>query len=359
MRVFLSWSGEQSRLVANVLRDWLPSVLQQAEPWLSAADLQAGARWTNEITDALASATAVVVCLNSSNLNAPWIYFEAGAAARIEADVVPVLLDMSTADLTGPLSQYQAMELDRNGVLRLVTFLNLRAERSISEGTLSRAFEANWPSLENALRPIRAMSAPVTTTDASHEAVTHAFEPQGIVSELARLSSLVTALSDRLLVESTTPGPTGPEDVDIPSGKRPRLFIGSSVEGKKVAEVIQASLEYEVEATLWTQELFGPMTTTFETLVDVVRTFDFAVIIMTADDVMIKRGVEHKAPRDNLLFEVGLFTGFLGRARTFVVHPRGNDLEFPSDFSGVTLLSFQQERQDKNLFAAMVRSARE
>ena len=93
--------------------------------------------------------------------------------------------------------------------------------------------------------------------------------------------------------------------------------------------------------------------TTIESLVGLAPTFDYAVIVMTADDVLIKRGTEHRAPRDNLIFELGLFTGTLGRARTFLVCPRDEPLELPSDLQGVTQLDFQLQRVDDNIEAAV------
>ena len=53
MRVFISWSGEKSRAVAEALRDWLPSIIQVLEPWISCKDIDKGARWHNEITNQL------------------------------------------------------------------------------------------------------------------------------------------------------------------------------------------------------------------------------------------------------------------------------------------------------------------
>jgi predicted nucleotide-binding protein len=123
--------------------------------------------------------------------------------------------------------------------------------------------------------------------------------------------------------------PEVPYSLSIETGK-PRLFLGSSVEGKKYAEFIQLGLEHDVECTIWDQGVFSPSLTTMETLVDRASTFDFAVIVMTADDILIKRGVESKMPRDNLLFEIGLFTGALGRSRTYVVYPNDQPIEFPS-----------------------------
>lgn len=136
-------------------------------------------------------------------------------------------------------------------------------------------------------------------------------------------------------------------------GDRPRVFIGSSAEGLTIAEAIQLGLDRVAEVVLWSQGSFPPSMTTIESLVGLAPTFDYAVIVMTADDVLIKRGTEHRAPRDNLIFELGLFTGTLGRARTFLVCPRDEPLELPSDLQGVTQLDFQLQRVDDNIEAAV------
>jgi predicted nucleotide-binding protein len=105
------------------------------------------------------------------------------------------------------------------------------------------------------------------------------------------------------------------------AGTKPTMFIGSSVEGKRVAEQIQESLEYEVESTVWHQGVFGLSGGTLETLVDALDDYDFATLVLTADDLIEKRDLTGRAPRDNVLFELGLFMGALGRRRTFIVAP--------------------------------------
>ena len=75
MKVFLSWSGDRSRQVAEALRDWLPGVLQAVEPWLSAKDLVVGDRWSVALTKALEETRIGVICLTKDNVDASWLHF--------------------------------------------------------------------------------------------------------------------------------------------------------------------------------------------------------------------------------------------------------------------------------------------
>jgi predicted nucleotide-binding protein len=292
--------------------------------------------------------------LTRANLSDSWVNFDAWTFVRTEIPVVAVLLDLDPSDLTGPLAQLQSVTMTEAGIRGLVRTLNGRLVQPLPEQVLERAFQLNWPDLAEGLRreEKRARSSSELHDPGTRpKSVPPSLE--ALSAQIADLNAAIEMLSDRV-VTTTLPPPIGaavsPQSY---AGAKPRLFIGSSVEGKRIAESIQTALEHDVESVLWTQEVFAPSYTTMESLVDVAKTFDFAVIVMTADDILIKRGVEHKAPRDNLIFEVGLFTGMLGRARTFVIHPRDGGLEFPTDFRGVTLLGFDPNRSDRNLFAAV------
>ena len=81
--------------------------------------------------------------------------------------------------------------------------------------------------------------------------------------------------------------------------------------------------------------------------------FNFAVLVLTPDDTVMSRASEHLAPRDNLLFELGLFMGRLGRSRTFVVCENSTKMKMPSDLAGVTVARFTADRADRNLVAAV------
>ena len=69
---------------------------------------------------------------------------------------------------------------------------------------------------------------------------------------------------------------------------------------------------------------------------------DFAVLIAAADDVVISKGSSSSAPRDNVIFELGLFMGALSRKRTFMLVPTGLDLKIPTDLLGLTLLRYAE-----------------
>jgi hypothetical protein len=133
---------------------------------------------------------------------------------------------------------------------------------------------------------------------------------------------------------------------------RPALFVGSSTEGLRVAEAVQVGLDETCEVELWTQGVFGLGQGTLESLVLALPRFDFAVLVLTADDLTISRGTQKLAARDNVLFELGLFIGSLGRERTFILYDRTDPPVLPSDFSGVTVATFAPHASG-NLEAAL------
>src|SRR5260221_4071553 len=117
MKVFISWSGEQSRIVAEGLRDWLPYVTH-CEPWVSVSDIAPGARWNNEVARELADTKYGILCLTKENQMKPWIMFEAGALAKTPPDtfVCPYLIDLKPSEVlpSSPLIQFQAKQATKD-----------------------------------------------------------------------------------------------------------------------------------------------------------------------------------------------------------------------------------------------------
>ena len=129
---------------------------------------------------------------------------------------------------------------------------------------------------------------------------------------------------------------------------RPSVFIGSSREGLPIAEAIQVNLDHSCETVIWSQGVFGLSDGSLETLVTKLPVYDFAILVLTPDDMVTSRDQEQQAPRDNVLLELGLCIGALGRERSFAVFDRTANLKLPSDLAGVTLASYQPH-SDGNL----------
>lgn len=122
---------------------------------------------------------------------------------------------------------------------------------------------------------------------------------------------------------------------------RPSVFVGSSSEGLRIAQAVQVLLDQVCEVEIWSQGVFGLTQGTLESLVLALEQFDFAILVLTADDLTISRGAERPVARDNVLFELGLFVGGLGRDRTFMLYDRTHRPELPSDLAGVTAATFE------------------
>ena len=133
---------------------------------------------------------------------------------------------------------------------------------------------------------------------------------------------------------------------------KPKLFIGSSVEGLNVAYAIQQNLTYDAESTVWDQGVFELSRTTIESLNAILDKVDFGVFIFSPDDVVVMRGQESSVVRDNVLFELGLFIGKLGRDRVFFIIPDGSEIHLPTDLLGVTPGKYNPNREDKSIQAA-------
>lgn len=122
---------------------------------------------------------------------------------------------------------------------------------------------------------------------------------------------------------------------------RPSVFIGSSSEGLPLAEILQLNMDHSADVVLWSQGVFGLSDSTLESLVNSLPQFDFAVLVLTPDDMATIRGDAVQLPRDNVLFELGLFMGHLGRERCFILYDRTKPIKLPSDLAGVTAATFQ------------------
>lgn len=165
MQVFISWSGDRSRLIAEAIRGWLPKVVQSVKPWMSDQDIAAGARWLTEVASTLNSTSVGLICVTPENQHNPWLLFEAGALSKTieQTCVCPLVFEMTPGQLTGPLTQFQANPLNREGVGKVLSTINKSlGERRIDSQQMEEILDVWWPKLEERLQAIP--SAPTPTT---------------------------------------------------------------------------------------------------------------------------------------------------------------------------------------------------
>lgn len=125
-----------------------------------------------------------------------------------------------------------------------------------------------------------------------------------------------------------------------------KLFIGSSGSSIHVADLIANRLErmHSARVRVWNEGVFTLNQGVLERLLDIVKEYDFAVMIWGPDDMTESKGESAASPRDNVIFECGLFMGTLGRGRVFIVCDSNVKVKVPSDFAGITLAYYDGSR---------------
>lgn len=134
--------------------------------------------------------------------------------------------------------------------------------------------------------------------------------------------------------------------------RKPRIFIASSVESLDVADAINVNLDHQAEVTVW-KNGFKLSSGSIESLLEKADAVDFAIFVFTPDDLAIIRSEEKLIIRDNVLFELGLFIGTLGKDRCFIVKPRNEELHLPTDLLGLSPADYEGNRSDDDLTSAV------
>lgn len=144
-----------SQRIAELLFDWLPSVLQGIETWMSSQSIDAGTYWHKEITDNLHQSRDGIIVVTAENQKATWLNYEAGALAQSvttrDGNVIPLLVDLKIAELEGPMNNLHVKVLDEAGVMSVLRVLNAHASPSLGEKSLEREFQLKWPALKESV----------------------------------------------------------------------------------------------------------------------------------------------------------------------------------------------------------------
>lgn len=156
MKVFISWSGEESCAVAQVLRTQLPCVINAVKPFVSSEDIEKGAAWFQQIGTELGSSDFGILCLTNANQNSKWVQFEAGAlAGRFQkARVAPLLIDTTPTSIKPPLSQFQLTDINsREDFYKLLLSINsCLGEEALAQETLQEIFNNWWNSFHQKVK---------------------------------------------------------------------------------------------------------------------------------------------------------------------------------------------------------------
>ena len=184
MNIFISWSGDRSRQMAEFLQIWLRKVIQAVSPWVSNENIEKGSKWGAEIGEKLEDCDFGIVCVTPENLASPWLLFESGALSKSlrKARVCPLLLGLTVDEIEGPLSQFQSTILTKPDLLLLMNSINNCLEdRKLEKEILQDSFNQNWPALEEEMKRI----ADIEIEDANNQAgsVIKIFSSYGLSQE--------------------------------------------------------------------------------------------------------------------------------------------------------------------------------
>ncbi|HEX7903188.1 MAG TPA: TIR domain-containing protein [Chitinophagaceae bacterium] len=157
MKVFISWSGELSKQVAQILKKWLPVLINSVKPYCSTEDIAKGSRWFTEILNELSDTEIGIICLTNENVNSPWLMFEAGAlSVNVEkSKVCPICFNIDPINIKGPLANFQATKFSKEDFKRLILTINKELGKlSIDISIVEKAVEGLWVQIESEINNI-------------------------------------------------------------------------------------------------------------------------------------------------------------------------------------------------------------
>jgi hypothetical protein len=259
-------SGPKSKAVAEAVRKDLPKVVNAFQPWLSSWDLDAGARWPEQVGRKLESAKAGIVCLTPGNLHEDWILFETGALAKVveKTFVCPILIGLDPGQVKFPLAQFQSVSLTRDGIWRIITTFRkvLPPEQAMTDSQVEDVFELVWPGLERVFSNLPSEDKPTPPSRSPDEMTAEILE---IVRGLSRservptvaewdsgMTGVLLKIANDLGLGVTSVSHTGIHSgvysigLQTPTGKEYRVRIPFNTPTSAFEAVVKAALSDQV-----------------------------------------------------------------------------------------------------------------
>jgi len=199
---FISWSGDESRTIAEHLKELFSFVLASPQLFVASKDLKAGDVWFTEIASRLDACDVGVIVVTPQNLSRPWLHFEAGAIAKRvgRSAAIPLLCGVSTGDLANtPLAQLQALTTSDTDIQKLCHRLNELLELGLEAAYIDTAFPMWWEKYHGGInnadlwKGTTKEKLPPTTADLS--------------VQLTQIASALSDISDRLPARPPAPDP--------------------------------------------------------------------------------------------------------------------------------------------------------
>lgn len=199
MKIFVSWSGNLSCEIAELLKKWIPCILQSVEVFFSSIDIEKGDNWDKTISTELSECKYGIICLTKDNIAAPWINFEAGAIAKsLDSRVSALMVNIKPSDIKGPISRYQATKFEKDDFFQLISSINKVLENPLEASVLQNTFNAMWLLLEQEALPIiEKYSKPEKTRKNDNDILDTA--PLEEILQILRQQSAILSNPDKLL----------------------------------------------------------------------------------------------------------------------------------------------------------------
>lgn len=208
MKVFISWSGQTSKNIAEIFRQWIPSVIQVVKPYYSPDDITKGTRWGTEIAKELDESKIGIICLTKENLQSPWIMFEAGALSKNidKTKVCPLLFGVEPTDIQGPLVQFQAAKFNKEEMKKVIRMINTElGDMALTTEVFENVFEMWWPKLNERIEAELSKATKTSGKDVR--------EQRDILEEILSLTRNISITRERVIERESSIHPEVIEDL--------------------------------------------------------------------------------------------------------------------------------------------------
>jgi hypothetical protein len=154
LHIFISWSGERSKDVADKLAVWLRTVLDSTETWVSTSNIESGEVWLDRLHKELAESAFGIICLTKENVDNRWLHYEAGAIGKEKgrSRVCPYLIGISPSQVDWPLKAFQLRRAEKRDTLAMVRDFATHHEMSLDQTVITDRFDQLWDGLESVIK---------------------------------------------------------------------------------------------------------------------------------------------------------------------------------------------------------------